>query len=69
MSKSFTSEISEFARRLAAQRRIVEGKCEVCGTSFTGTLKKRYCSHNCAQEAHIRNKAALAKTTDDEGQK
>lgn len=50
-------ELSDLARRLAAQRRIVEGRCEICGAPFTGTRKKRFCSHNCAQKAHLRNKA------------
>jgi hypothetical protein len=58
MAEEKTSELSELARRLAAQRRIVSGNCEVCGTPFTGTRKKRYCSHNCAQKAYMVNKAA-----------
>lgn len=47
---------SELGRRLAAQRRIVEGTCVVCGTSFEGTRKKRFCSHKCAQMAYWRRK-------------
>ncbi len=50
------SDISELARRLAAQRRIVEGMCEICGTPFIGTRKKRYCSHNCAQKSYMKNR-------------
>jgi hypothetical protein len=56
MSDTQENEISEFARRLATQRRIVDGNCEICGTPFTGTRKKRYCSHKCAQKAYLRNK-------------
>jgi hypothetical protein len=52
------NELSELARRLAAQRQVVEGKCEICGTPFTGTRKRRYCSHNCAQKAYMRNKVS-----------
>lgn len=48
------TEASELARQLAARRRIVEGTCEVCGKPFTGTRKKRYCGHNCAQKAYDR---------------
>jgi hypothetical protein len=51
------NEVSEMARRLAAQRQIVEGQCEICGRPFTGTRKKRFCSHNCAQKAYLRSKA------------
>ena len=51
------SEVSEMARRLAARRRIVSGNCEICGKPFTGTRKKRYCSHNCAQKAYLKSKA------------
>jgi hypothetical protein len=58
MGESVESEVSELARRLAAQRRTVEGQCEICGKHFTGTRKKRYCSHNCAQKAYLRNKVA-----------
>jgi hypothetical protein len=49
---------TELARALAARRRIIEGRCEVCGTPFKGTAKKRYCSHRCAVKAH---RAGLAK--------
>jgi hypothetical protein len=38
---------TEFARALAARRRIVEGVCEVCGAPFRGTTKRRYCSQRC----------------------
>lgn len=46
-------DVSEAARSLAARRRIVDGVCEVCGTPFTGTSKRRYCSHKCAQAAYM----------------
>jgi hypothetical protein len=48
--------VSQAARALAARRRITEGTCEVCGKAFTGTRKRRYCSHNCAQKAYMQNK-------------
>ena len=51
-------EVSELARRLAAQRQIVSGNCEICGKPFTGTRKRRYCSHACAQKAYMINKAS-----------
>jgi hypothetical protein len=47
---------SELGRRLAAQRRIVEGECVICGNRFEGTRKKRFCSHRCAQKDHWRRK-------------
>ena len=53
-----TNDVSEAARRLGAQRRIVEGNCAVCGKPFTGTRKRLYCSHNCAQKAHWAAKKA-----------
>ncbi len=56
MTDRDTNEVSELARRLAARRRIVEGTCEICGKPFTGTRKKRYCSHNCAQKAYMAGK-------------
>ncbi len=58
MTDKVDNELSELARRLAAQRQMVEGNCDVCGTPFTGTRKKRYCSHNCAQKAYMRNKVS-----------
>ena len=50
--------VTELARALAARRRVVEGNCEVCGTLFRGTAKRRYCSHRCAVKAH---RAGMAK--------
>ena len=46
------NDVSAAARRLGAQRRIVEGTCAVCGKPFRGTRKRMYCSHTCAQRAH-----------------
>ena len=57
MTEKADNELSEIARKLAAQRRIVEGTCEICGKPFTGTRKKRFCSHNCAQKAYLRGRA------------
>lgn len=45
-------ELSELARRLAGQRRIIESTCEVCGKVITGTTRKRYCSHAHRQAAY-----------------
>jgi hypothetical protein len=56
MSDTVDNEASDLARRLAARRRIVSGNCEICGKPFTGTRKKRYCSHACAQKAYMLNK-------------
>jgi hypothetical protein len=47
---------SELARALAAHRRVVEGRCEICDQPFSGTRKRRYCSHNCAQKSYLLNK-------------
>ncbi len=41
MTDKVDSELSELARRLAAQRQVVDGKCEICGTAFKGTRKRR----------------------------
>lgn len=56
-------QVSEWARLLAARRAQVEGFCEVCGTPFTGTRKKQYCSHNCAQRAYLLRKSAATDDT------
>jgi hypothetical protein len=61
MSDQQEIDLSELARRLAAQRRIVEGNCEICGKPFTGTRKKRYCSHACAQKAYMLSKSQTSK--------
>lgn len=45
-------DASEAGRALAAKRQIVEGTCEVCDKSFTGTRKRKYCSHACSQRAY-----------------
>lgn len=52
---------SQAARLLAGRRRIVEGVCQVCGQSFVGTRKRKFCSHTCAQRDHWHRKQA-AKT-------
>lgn len=57
-----SADVSELARRLAAQRQIVEGICEVCGKPFTGTRKRLYCSHNCAQKAYLARNKSTTKT-------
>ena len=46
--------VSEQARALAAQRRIVDSNCEVCGTPIRGTKKRRYCSNRCRVAAFRR---------------
>ncbi len=50
-------ELSKYGRYMAAQRRVVEGVCEVCGKQFSGTAKRRYCSNRCAVKAHRQRKA------------
>ncbi len=57
-------ELSELARKLAAQRQIVEGRCEICGKPFTGTGKKRFCSNNCAQKSYLRSKVEKGASDD-----
>jgi predicted nucleic acid-binding Zn ribbon protein len=39
--------LSELARRLVKARKIVEGRCRVCGKEFTGAPNRRYCSGPC----------------------
>jgi len=41
----------EIARALAARRRREERTCAVCGTTFVGTVRARYCSRACASKA------------------
>ena len=53
------SLLSEAARLLAAQRRVVgERQCPVCGTTFLATTagrrKKQYCSPRCGARAYYR---------------
>ena len=50
--KMTKEELSRFGKYLASSRRIVEGTCEVCGKSFQGTTKRRYCSNTCVVRAH-----------------
>jgi hypothetical protein len=52
---------SEWARRNAALRAQVTRQCAVCGTEFTGTTRRLYCSPACAHTAYRqRNRAELA---------
>jgi hypothetical protein len=44
--------VSDLARALAARRRIETKVCPICGQTFTGIAKKRYCSGRCATRAH-----------------
>jgi hypothetical protein len=42
---------------LAARRKRIQGRCLVCGTTFTGTGKRRYCSNRCRFRAtYLRRK-------------
>lgn len=52
IKESDAQEVSELARRLANQRRIIESACEVCGKVIVGTTRKRYCSHAHRQAAY-----------------
>jgi hypothetical protein len=48
---------SELGRKLAARRRRIRGTCLMCGTTFTGTGKRRYCSDRCRFRAtYLRRK-------------
>jgi hypothetical protein len=49
-------ELSRLGRYMAQSRRIVPGVCEVCGKSFEGTTKRRFCSNACRVKAHRMNK-------------
>jgi hypothetical protein len=56
---------SMLGRLLAARRRRVPGICPVCGTTFAGTGKRRYCSDRCRFRAtYLRRKAQ--RTTSEE---
>lgn len=61
MESNGWSAASQAARTLASMRHRVEGDCVVCGAEFTGTLKRRYCSHVCAQRAYWSRKQHSAK--------
>src|SRR5262245_46677109 len=51
---------AELGRQLQIARRRVEGVCVVCGKTFTGTTKRKFCSHRCAA-ADSRRRLAQAK--------
>jgi hypothetical protein len=44
-------DASTLARGLAARRRRIAHVCPVCGKTFTGTVRARYCSDACSQRA------------------
>ena len=61
--------LRDAARQIAALRRQVTTTCEVCGTTITGTAKRRYCSDRCRQRAHYqRTRAQGAEQGPDEEQ-
>ncbi len=47
----------ETGRAMAAQRAVVTRQCDRCGTEFTGTGKRRYCSDACKSAAYRGRKA------------
>ena len=47
-------DLGRFGRYIASKRGIVSGVCEICGTPFEGTRKRRYCSNKCRVQAHRR---------------
>jgi len=47
-----TQAISEWARRLAARRKVKTRACVVCGTEFTTNGPRLYCSANCRKKAY-----------------
>jgi hypothetical protein len=55
-------EISHAARQLAAQRRRVVVTCSECGTQFTATSRRRYCSNTCNVRAWRRARQAESRT-------
>jgi len=44
--------LSEAGRFLVAARRVVEGECTICGKSFSGTNRRKYCSPACSMHAY-----------------
>ena len=58
---------SELGRLLAARRRRMTGTCPVCGTTFTGIGKRRYCSDRCRFRAtYLRRKGNRASREEDQ---
>ena len=49
-------ERSEIGRRMAALRKKVKVTCAVCGTVFTATRRRMYCSAKCNMTAYRRRK-------------
>lgn len=47
-----TTNASKMARGLAAQRVRAEHRCEVCGATFVGLARARYCSRPCQQRGY-----------------
>ena len=57
----------ELGRLLAARRRRVTGTCPVCGATFTGIGKRRYCSDRCRFRAtYLRRKGNGAAREEDQ---
>ena len=50
------NERSQIGRELAALRRRVKVKCLVCGTEFTATPRRMYCSARCNVAAYRERK-------------
>ncbi len=47
------------ARALAARRKRVTRRCEICGTEFTGVTTRRYCSAACRLRASRQRRGHL----------
>ena len=56
---------SNLGRYRAAQRRVIAGRCAVCGAEFAGTVLRQYCSRKCLVRAHRRRKAASGQPEED----
>ena len=46
-----TLDASDFARQLAARRKLKQVICPVCGTQVVGVGRRTYCSDRCAKLA------------------
>ena len=46
----------EAARYWASLRRRAQGVCVWCGKPFEGTVRRRYCSHQCVQKAYYQRR-------------
>ncbi len=50
--EALRAALREAGRFFAALRRRVQGRCEVCGAPFEGTVRRKYCSNRCASRVY-----------------